>query len=194
MTTTPAPRYAPNVALTVQYLEACNKIFERGILGHVRIFSGDSIILSNMEEGYHFLCTWLDGLLKKKGNLTQHVLSIPLYIERNSCSFVLDLCDILCLAGFNSVDPKSKSFLAWKTWDLLRIMWQGFKLLCTNFTAQNPGYYVSPLRLNGSAVETLFSQLKFISHGDLSATRYPQAIASLITKGSIRGQRRRREL
>lgn len=44
---------------------------------------------------------------------------------------------------------------------------------------------MSPIRLNGSAIETLFSQLKFISHGDLSATRYPQALASLLTKGSI---------
>lgn len=92
-------------------------------------------------------------------------------------------------AGANPIDSKFKAFLAWQTWDLMRIMWQGFKLLCRNFTTQNPGYYISPLRLNGSAVETLFSQLKFISHGDLSATRYPQALASLITKGSIRGQK-----
>lgn len=92
-----------------------------------------------------------------------------------------------CHAGSNPVDSKFKAFLAWQTWDLLLIMWQGFKLLCKDFTTQNPGYYISPLHLNGSAVETLFSQLKFISHG--SATRYPQALASLITKGSIRGQK-----
>ena len=95
----------------------------------------------------------------------------------------------LCHAGSNPVDSKFKAFLAWQTWDLLRIMWQGLKLLCRNFTTQNPGYYISPFRLNGSAVKTLFSQLKFISHGDLSATRYPQALASLMTKGSIRGQK-----
>ncbi len=62
---TPPPPYAPNVALTVKYLEACNKIFERGFLGNVRIWSGDSIILHNMEEGYRFFCAWIDGLLKK---------------------------------------------------------------------------------------------------------------------------------
>ena len=67
-------------------------------------------------------------------------------------------------------------------------MWHGFKGFCTSFTTRHPGYYVTPLRLNGSAVETLFSQLKFISHGDLSATRYPQALASLITRGSIHGK------
>ena len=47
---------------------------------------------------------------------------------------------------------------------------------------------MAPLRLNGSAVETLFRQLKFISHGDLNATRYPQALASLLTRGSIHGR------
>ena len=67
-------------------------------------------------------------------------------------------------------------------------MWYGFKGFCTSFTARHSGYYVSPLRLNGSAVEILFSQVKFISHGDLSATHYPQALASLITKGSIHGK------
>ena len=67
----------------------------------------------------------------------------------------------------------------------MQIMWYGFKNFCDDFTARHPGFYVAPLRLNGSAIETLFSQLKFISHGDLSATRYPQALASLITRGSI---------
>ena len=64
-------------------------------------------------------------------------------------------------------------------------LWYRFKNFCNDFTARHPGFYVAPLRLNGSAIETLFSQLKFISHGDLSATRYPQALASLITRGSI---------
>lgn len=60
-----SPPYAANVALTVQYLEACNKMFERGILGHVRIWSGESVILHNMEEGYKFFCTWINGHLQK---------------------------------------------------------------------------------------------------------------------------------
>ena len=64
-TSTPPPPYAANVALTIQYLEACNQLFERGILAHVRIWSGDSPILRNMEKGYKFFCSWLDGLLKK---------------------------------------------------------------------------------------------------------------------------------
>ena len=98
------------------------------------------------------------------------------------------MCFLFTYTGYNPVDSSGKLFLAWQTWDLLRIMWYGFKTFCTNFTARHPGYYVAPLRLNGSAIETLFSQLKFISHGDLSATRYPQALASLITRGSIHGR------
>lgn len=63
VSSTPTPPYAANVALTIEYLEACNQLFERGILGHVRIWSGDSVILQNMEKGYKFFSSWLDGLL-----------------------------------------------------------------------------------------------------------------------------------
>ncbi len=64
-TSTPPPPYAANVALTIQYLEACNQLFERGILGHVRIWSGDSPILKKMEKKFEVFCSWLDGLLKE---------------------------------------------------------------------------------------------------------------------------------
>ena len=33
-TSVPSPHYADNIALTIQYLEACNQMFERGILAH----------------------------------------------------------------------------------------------------------------------------------------------------------------
>lgn len=65
-TTTPPPPYAANVALTIQYLEACNILFERGILGHVCIWSGDSpMLLQSIEKGYKFFTSCLDGLLEK---------------------------------------------------------------------------------------------------------------------------------
>ena len=64
-TSIPRPPYADSVALTVQYLEACNQLFGRGILAHVRIWSGDSQILKNMEKGYMFFCSRLDGLLEE---------------------------------------------------------------------------------------------------------------------------------
>ena len=87
--------------------------------------------------------------------------------------------------GYDAVDSQSKQFLAWQTWDLLRIMWYGFQGFTANFTSQHPGFYVSPLRLNGSAIETVFSQFKFISHSNLTSTRYPQALASLLTQRSV---------
>ena len=68
-TSVPPPPYADNIALTIQYLEACNQMFERGILAHVRIWSGDSTILKNMEKGYNFFTSWLDGLLETGINL-----------------------------------------------------------------------------------------------------------------------------
>ena len=47
----------------VDYLEACNKLFERGLLDHVRINTYPNQILDNMEEGYSFFTKWLDSLL-----------------------------------------------------------------------------------------------------------------------------------
>ena len=93
---------------------------------------------------------------------------------------------MVCFVGYDAVDSQSKQFLAWQTWDLLRIMWYGFKEFATDFTTRHSGFYVPPLRLNGSAIETLFSQLKFISHSNLTSTRYPQALSCLLTQGSIR--------
>ena len=45
-------------------------------------------------------------------------------------------------------------------WDNLRISLSGFKLLCQDFLSRYSGYYIVPLRVSGSAVETLFSQFK----------------------------------
>lgn len=104
----------------------------------------------------------------------QQILVMYVRQVRNECE-VSDLHTYMyhCHGGSNSVDSKFIAFLAWQTWEVLYNM---FKLLCRNFTTQNPVYYVSPLHLNGSAVEILFSQLKFISNRDLCATRYPQAL------------------
>ena len=44
-----------SLELTVQYLQACNKMFENGILSHTAIKSADSVVLHNIDEGFHFL-------------------------------------------------------------------------------------------------------------------------------------------
>ena len=50
-------------------------------------------------------------------------------------------------------------------WDLLRIDVQGFSEFCHYFLEKHQGYFVSPLRLSGSAIESVFGQLKFSAGG-----------------------------
>ena len=62
----------------------------------------------------------------------------------------------------------------------------GFKALVEDFTSDHPGYYINPRRLNGSAVETLFGQLKHTTGGHLSAANYATAKATLLTKSQAK--------
>ena len=81
-----------------------------------------------------------------------------------------------------------KSFLSWQTWDLMRVCWYGFRDFCHDFFCDHPGYCVTPLRLNGSSIETIFSQLKHASRGSLTAVTYESARAQLLTRRSLHGQ------
>ena len=60
-------------------------------------------------------------------------------------------------------------------WDLLRIDIYGFKNFCQDFLAKYPGYFISPLRISGSAVESLFSQYKHNAGGKLDSCNYVTA-------------------
>ena len=53
------------------------------------------------------------------------------------------------------------------------------------FLNHYPEYFISPIRLSGSAVETLFSQFKHCSGGKLSSTNYAIARASHLIKHTI---------
>ncbi len=57
-----------------------------------------------------------------------------------------------------------------------------FQGLVDDFTSSNPGYFVNPRRVNGSAVETIFGQLKHITSSNLTATNYETAKATLLTR------------
>ena len=72
-------------------------------------------------------------------------------------------------------------------------MFYGFKSLCNDFLAAHPGYTINPVRLNGSAVETLFSQVKHATSGHLSSCNYATARSSVITRGTIHGALRRHQ-
>ena len=54
----------------------------------------------------------------------------------------------------------------------------GFTQFCTWFMERHPGYFIAPLRINGSGIEPISSLFKFCAAGNLSANNY----------GSIRGQ------
>lgn len=66
----------------------------------------------------------------------------------------------------------------------------GFEGFCTDFLKRHPGYCIYPIRMNGSAVESLFSQLKYTTGGNLMATNYASARAVILTKGSISARKR----
>lgn len=64
-TITPPPNDADSVMETVEYLRACNQLFERGILGKgVFIKSANNPIIDGMAAGYKFFTKWLDSKLE----------------------------------------------------------------------------------------------------------------------------------
>jgi len=69
-------------------------------------------------------------------------------------------------------------------WDLLRIDIYGFRGFCNNFFKQYPGYFVSPLRICGSAVERLFSQFKHNAGGKLDSCNYVTVRCAHLVKQS----------
>ena len=141
---------------TIQYLDACNKLFERGLLSHEKISVGQRNVIELMEDGFWFFVGW---------------------------------CDDAILNNVSIESNRQKAFLSWQTWDLMRLTFYGFKGFVDSFFHRHPGeeYYIVPVRLNGSAVETLFSQLKYSTGGHLSSTNYASARSSLLVKRQVRG-------
>ncbi|XP_065905179.1 uncharacterized protein [Dysidea avara] len=151
LTSDPAPDDVASVKYTLQYLEACNKIFEKGLLSHDKICDVDSKVLHSISTGFSFFEKW-HGDLSREG-------------------------------GLETLDPR---FLSWQTFDLLRICVYGFSSFVQTFLEEFPDYFISPVRLSGSAVETLFSQLKHTAAGGkLSSVNYVTARAAHLIKHSV---------
>ena len=90
-------------------------------------------------------------------------------------------------ADFPYTSARQKDFLSWQSeyetfmlisiynlyfflaWDLLCIDVYGFKAFCKYFLEKYPGYFISPLRISGSSVESLFSQYKHNAGGKLDS-------------------------
>ena len=58
----------------------------------------------------------------------------------------------------------------------------GFRSFCSYFLSQYPGYFITPVRINGSAVETLFSQYKYSAGGKLDSANYETVRAANLMK------------
>ncbi len=58
---------------------------------------------------------------------------------------------------------------------------------CEEFFKKHPSHHIVPLRANGSAIETIFSQLKHGAGGSLTAVSYGPARAQLLTKRAVHG-------
>ena len=61
----------------------------------------------------------------------------------------------------------------------------GFTSFVIDFLEKHPDHFVSPVRLSGSAVETLFSHFKHTSGGKLSATNYANTRAAHLIKHCV---------
>lgn len=106
------------------------------------------------------------------------------------CVHVYESHNHLSNTGYRLTEQSSRQFLAWQTWDLLRIMYYGFKKFATEFLSENPKYVIYPVRLNGSAVETFFSQMKHATSSQLSSVNYSSAKGTLLTRGSLHGKKK----
>ena len=65
---------------------------------------------------------------------------------------------------------------------------EGFKGLCSDFFVRNPDYFMKPIRVNGSVVESLFGRFKYNADGHLSAVNYRGCVARLIVSDAVKGR------
>lgn len=107
----------------------------------------------------------------------------------NGFMFFAGWCDDAILNYVPIESNSQKVFLSWQTWDLMRLTFYRFKDFTDSFFRRHPSdeHYIIPVRLNGSAVETLFSQLKYSEGGHLSSTNYAPARSNLLVKRQVRG-------
>ena len=54
-----------SVKNTLKYLEACNKMFEKGFLSHLKIVDMNSEVLTSINEGYQFIIDWINQIREK---------------------------------------------------------------------------------------------------------------------------------
>ena len=86
---------------------------------------------------------------------------------------------------FTLTTPQSP-FLAWQTYNLRRVCVYGIRGLVKDFSLCHSGRYFLVLsRITGSAVESLFSQMKYSAGGKLSSVNYASASNSVTVASNI---------
>ena len=106
------------------------------------------------------------------------------------CTYLCEKSQFCSVSGYKITNQIGKLFLSWQTRDLLKLTFYGLKSLCEDFTTTHLSYSIYAILVNGSAVETLFSQIKHTTSGNLSSSNYPTARAAIMTKGSIHSKMR----
>lgn len=90
-----------------------------------------------------------------------------------------------CNAQFTLTATHSQ-FLSWQTYDLLRVCVFGIRGLIRDFKLYHRGgYFLVLSRITGSAVESLFSQMKYSAGGKLSSVNFAAASSSVIIRSNI---------
>ena len=73
-------------------------------------------------------------------------------------------------------------FVSTIAWDLLPVNVYGIQAFRKWFLETYPSYFISPLRLSGSAVESLFNQYRFSARGKLDSVNFTTAHAAHLVK------------
>ena len=98
---------------TLKYLEACNKVFENGLLSHERVTNLESEVLKVYNGGIQFFCKWHQSLLKP-GTVTDAAIFITIIVVHMYILWCVHVHTQLHL--FHSDKPMETSkFLAWQS-------------------------------------------------------------------------------
>ena len=53
------------VRITLGYLEACNKLFERGLLSHEKVDDMNCEVIQLINKGFQFFTDWMNKILEE---------------------------------------------------------------------------------------------------------------------------------
>ena len=90
---------------TAEYLEACNKLFERGILSHDIIRSSGSPVLESMRQGFDYFERWHQNLSQSDAGIYCMITKtsfIPFGLPHRSETKKSSSKRFSCLAGMYS--------------------------------------------------------------------------------------------